>query len=54
MVRYDILDKGSSFTNSETNRVEISLLFVDEKKNIYKHQSNKLSGKFSLTIEKSN
>jgi hypothetical protein len=54
MVRYNILDKGFTFNRESDSRLEITLYNIEEKKIIYKHQSGKLTGKFSHTIEKCN
>ena len=53
MVRYSILDKDLSFLNQNDKRVEITLTNILEKKIVHKHESSKLSGKFSYSIEKS-
>jgi hypothetical protein len=53
MVRYNILDKNISFTSNKTKRLEVYLYSTEDKKIVYKHETAKLNGKFSYTIEKS-
>lgn len=52
MVRYEILDKGFTFTTTNDKRLEVALYRLEDKKVLYKLESGKLSGKFSHTIEK--
>jgi hypothetical protein len=53
MVRFSILDKNLSFTENSDKRIEITVKSIDNKKQIYKHESGKMKGKFSFTIENS-
>ena len=53
MVRYNILDKNIAFNNKNEERINIIIKSIDQKKDVYKFVSQKLSGKFSYTIEKS-
>jgi hypothetical protein len=53
MVRWDILDKSYSFNKVNDKRIEITIHSVDDKKLLYKHETSKLNGKFSQTVEHS-
>ena len=52
MVRYKVLDKSLAFSEKNDKRIEISLYNIEEKKVVFKHESDKILGKFSYSIEK--
>jgi hypothetical protein len=53
MVRFMILNKDLSLTSVSDKRLEIEVSLEGEDAVIYKHESGKMNGKFSLSIEKS-
>lgn len=53
MIRFNILNKNFQQINNNDQRIQITIFSEKEKQITYTHNSNKISGKFSHTIEKS-
>ena len=54
MVRYKILDRKIELVTPNEKRIEVTLYNSEDNQVVYRHETGKVEGKFSLTIEKSN
>jgi hypothetical protein len=50
MLRFNVLDKGLTLNEANNERIIITINYIDDKKEVKRFTSNKITGKYSYNV----